>query len=409
MQHLRDRSGALEPTMDRENPRYISEIDSYIPALDGVRGWAIIMVLFVHAFGLYININTIPEHYFWMISCYGRLGVDFFFVLSGFLITGILLKAKEKKNFFLNFYSRRTLRIFPIYYLVITCIFFITPIFIDYFQGQLREINPRIHLIYYAYLQNFLIPEGDALPQYLLGAMWSLAVEEHFYLVWPAIIYFCARRTIIKIICLLVPTAIILRCYIIFFSTMNHDWAFSWTICRMDVILIGCLLAIWLRSDKRALLDRWKYHLVLYSVVANIIIVILNQKLSYEGSWITRTWLASNTIGYTFHAIMFASFINLILFLRKSTFYVKLFDNWLLRLFGKHSYCIYIIHAPVTAVIYSKFILNTQSSYFYSASTVFLMVTFTSLLVSLIVWHLYEKHFLNLKNLFQYTCPVTRN
>jgi len=94
-----------------------------IPALDGVRGIAILLVMFFHFFQMRGGTNFIGVH----MSILSHLGVDLFFVLSGFLITGILLDSKHKPNVLRNFYIRRILRIFPLYYLTLLFLFIILP------------------------------------------------------------------------------------------------------------------------------------------------------------------------------------------------------------------------------------------------------------------------------------------
>lgn len=396
--------------------RYIDRIDSHIPALDGVRGWSIIMVLIFHTFGFYPMVSpdqlTGTEGLFRYGTKYFGHGVDFFFVLSGFLITGILLKSISSEKYFLNFYARRTLRIFPLYYLSISAIFFVTPLFVGYFNGQV----PRYYyLTYYAYLQNFIVnPEHGGLPQFLLGPMWSLAVEEHFYLIWPAIVWACSKlspvdsstpynakmlRYLLVLATCLVGMAIVSRVYIYMFSHLRSYWVTSWTVCRMDSILIGALLAILLRSTSRYYLEKWRYHWLGVFSALSIMAMYL------DSAWEGKVELATRTIGYTGYALFFASIINVLLFLPASNFFLKCFDNRVLRLYGKHSYAIYIIHSVVNAVIWSQFFEQSKMGYFPTSIAFFMLSVVLSLCISWIIWHLFEKHFLALKRFFEKEKP----
>jgi len=158
-----------------------SLIRPFYPALNGLRAVAILMV-FVNHYGALAIGRTIPLM-FWP-------GVDLFFVLSGFLITGILYDSRESERYFRDFYTRRALRIFPLYY---------------GFFVLVRILKPLLHLVYsplfwsnWLYVSNLVRPWwGNPTeifwPQVtptpvVLGALWSLCVEEQFYLVWPLLV-----------------------------------------------------------------------------------------------------------------------------------------------------------------------------------------------------------------------------
>jgi peptidoglycan/LPS O-acetylase OafA/YrhL len=144
-----------------------------IPELDGIRAIAIWMVLIFH-----ISYGWVPvDHKFppiprfvMLIVAHGWLGVDLFFVLSGFLITGVLLDSKENPHYFRNFYARRLLRIMPLYFAVVFAFF----IFYTHFRDFI--ILSTLFAANLAYLFNVRVPHGPAV-------LWSLAVEEHFYLI----------------------------------------------------------------------------------------------------------------------------------------------------------------------------------------------------------------------------------
>jgi peptidoglycan/LPS O-acetylase OafA/YrhL len=183
------------------NPSEITpDAVQHFPELDGIRGLAILLVLTAHGANF---LNVIPGSGQPGFDSWGRItmrvmlqgwgGVDLFFTLSGFLITGILLRARNKNNYFSSFYARRALRIFPIYYFVL-----IGTLLLMHFAGQYSFPMPKTRLeviSYFVYLPNWSVFwTGWAGLTNLLGVYWSLAVEEQFYLVWPTLIRFVNLR-----------------------------------------------------------------------------------------------------------------------------------------------------------------------------------------------------------------------
>ncbi|NVN99440.1 MAG: acyltransferase [Geobacteraceae bacterium] len=397
--------------------RYIEHIDGYIPALDGVRGWSIVMVLLCHAFTdpLFGHIQTESaselsriEYIFRHLIAYCSLGVDFFFVLSGFLITGILLKALHSRRYFTNFYARRILRISPLYYLYISVIFFLVPFFVNNVRG---EIPSYYYISYYCYLQNFWNDiNSNGLLQHLLGHLWSLAVEEHFYLVWPLIVWGCVLsnsggteatsdrgkglRRLRSVTIFLLLFTMFFRSAVLVFSDIELIRVGSWTFCRMDSILVGALLAICLRSQLRPWLEKWRLQLLFAAVVLCLTVIIIDATFVFKES------PATNTFGYTLFAVMFAAVINVILFLPRGHLFLTVFDNKVFRLYGKHSYAIYIFHPLVNTIVWIKLLEQYQWEYFPASISYFILSINGSLLVSWVLWHLFEKHFLRLKRFF---------
>ena len=163
-----------------------------MPELDSLRGVAILLVLFFHGFdspGIVWSRLTVPGRLFFTACLGGWTGVYLFFVLSGFLITGILLDSKPKPQYYRRFYIRRALRILPAFYLLLLLLIVLPR------TGWLahRRVGWPFVALSFLYLANvtnlFGVPG-----QY--GALWSLAVEEHFYLVWPAVVRRLSRRAI---------------------------------------------------------------------------------------------------------------------------------------------------------------------------------------------------------------------
>lgn len=205
----------------------------YIEELDGVRGIAALMVIVFHFF------QTNPMSSGWLArglqagTLLGQSGVTLFFVLSGFLITRILLAAKGPPGFFRNFYARRMLRIFPLYYAYLTLAYLVVPLL----TGQPMVPVAR-QWTYWAYLQNVAMTFGwDATGP---AHFWSLAVEEHFYLVWPLLVYCTGAARLRQVTWCLVVLALALRGLLLW---QGVD-PFFFTLTRMHALLLGALLAI---------------------------------------------------------------------------------------------------------------------------------------------------------------------
>src|SRR5689334_7899911 len=142
--------------------------------------------MFYH-YGTGINHQqSLIQHVVWSLSGFGWTGVDLFFVLSGFLITRILLHSREADNYFSSFYARRFLRICPIYYVSLFVLFVIVPLILRTESAQMPSLQER--LWYFAYFQNWINVFGRMAWPIFLTHYWSLGVEEQFYLIWPLVI-----------------------------------------------------------------------------------------------------------------------------------------------------------------------------------------------------------------------------
>ena len=171
----------------------------HIPALDGIRGLAILLVLLCH-FPLYGDMQPtiFIDKLFYAMTRAGWCGVDLFFVLSGFLITGILYDAKGSRFFFRNFYMRRCLRIFPLYYGVLAVFFVIVPFVLP--LGRNYELFLKDQAWYWSYLTNIKIAIEGWPKFYALAHFWSLAVEEQFYFVWPFVVFLWDEERSLKFV-----------------------------------------------------------------------------------------------------------------------------------------------------------------------------------------------------------------
>ncbi|HEV2646174.1 MAG TPA: acyltransferase [Acidobacteriaceae bacterium] len=234
----------------------VSGESRHYPELDGVRGLAILGVLLAHAANfLAVVPATSAGHVLLTIFMPGWGGVDLFFTLSGFLITGILLRTRTRSHYFSSFYMRRVLRIFPIYYL-----FLIGSVIFAHFSPMMAlriPSNLETRISYFVYLQNWpIFWQGWMGLSTFWGAYWSLAVEEQFYMVWPTILRFVKPRMVL----LLCIAAFLLgwpeRLYM-FHHVGLALGVMQWPFSRLDGLFVGAIIALYKELYGRAIPIRW--------------------------------------------------------------------------------------------------------------------------------------------------------
>ncbi|MBS1948260.1 MAG: acyltransferase [Bacteroidetes bacterium] len=313
---------------------------NYYPQLDGLRGIAILLVVAYHYFG-FIGLFS-----------FGWSGVDLFFVLSGFLITGKLMDSVNEKNYFRHFYRNRILRIFPLYYAVL----------IIYYLNLLFFVQPE-HLpntIYYKehwesfffFFQNwsFLI-YGFPKDQHLIH-FWSLAVEEQFYLAWPIMIYLLSKKPkwLIVLLISLSLSSLLLRCFI-FWGTFSEAYKHvdMNTFCRMDSFAAGAIASVALYSGTKTNKLMLNFLIIFSSMALGIFIYSFNSARFSNNPFLI-------TFGFSLTAILYAGILYKLIAEPKSFFSKILLAKWL-KFFGKISYGLYIFHWMIT-VIFSHAIFD---------------------------------------------------
>jgi peptidoglycan/LPS O-acetylase OafA/YrhL len=372
---------------------------THVPALDGIRGIAILLVMFCH-FTLYGGMQpacTLDKLYY-RVALAGWVGVDLFFVLSGYLITGILLDTKGGEYFFRNFYTRRALRIFPLYYGFLLLFFVIFPLTMP--TSESLRLLHRDQGWYWGYLANVLIAfEGWTPVPGTVGHLWSLAVEEQFYLIWPVVIFMFRRRNL-KIICLtLIPISLGVRVGLSLAG--NPTAAYVLTPARMDALAVGAFLALAAREPSGlANVLRFVWPVIAGSSVSLASILIWRGALRPES-------MAVQTIGYTSIAFLCGALLTLAATSTPETKIGRILSHPILVSFGYYSYALYIFHLPITSFLEQQVLsvgaLPTVMGSLLPAQAVFTMVaTVTAFAIAFLSWLLYEVQFLNLKGLFPY-------
>lgn len=311
--------------------------------LDGLRGMAIFLVMAGH---YVITIEGSPIGHFLRTSLnLYWTGVDLFFVLSGFLIGGILLDHRESSSYFRTFYTRRMFRIIPLYYAWIGAY-----ILLAIFGGALlraHEVQPvdRGILSHFLFLQNFGTASlTSGISFYWFAAMWSLAVEEQFYLVSPALVRLVSRRSLTWVLGIVICCAPLLRIlgrmkFLPFLGPGNVPYQAM--PCRADALAFGMLVALLWRDQKARFWLSTNTN-KLYGAFG-----VLLAGIAILGKWFpANDFLVQQAIGYTWIAL-FYTIVLLLSLLHSSGPIARLARMGWLRELGKLSYCIYIIHMAV--------------------------------------------------------------
>jgi peptidoglycan/LPS O-acetylase OafA/YrhL len=394
---------SVMPDQSVSTPASRLRSESHLPTLDGVRGLAILVVMLGHFTIAYRPANQ-GELLFKRLLETGWVGVDLFFVLSGFLITGILLEAKGGDHYFRNFYARRTLRIFPLYYAFLFAFFIVAPLLHRPDPAGAFAAAQPSQWWFWTYLSNYQILFPDWVRPYPLTHFWTLAVEEQFYLVWPAVVLLTSRKGLIRVCIAAVFIALIVRIGIHLYG-IPATAAYRITPARIDTLAIGGLLAV-LARDQRA------WGKISHAPLAICVCLLLLSAIAIPARAVEQSSFAMQTVGYPLIAIGAALLIALALDPdRRRSPVNRFFATRTMRTLGKYSYAIYVLHFPLTILLdrlgfrISSF-PTVAGSEVPGAVAYALIASGISLLLALASWNLFEKHFLRLKVLFPRRDPT---
>src|SRR5512137_2654482 len=369
------------------------------PALDGMRGVAVLMVLAFH----FLHVDGeggAAERVLLSASRSGWAGVDLFFVLSGFLITGILLDARGAPGYFRAFYARRVLRIFPLYYAYLAVLFLAVPLLLPSLDVK-RETQGWL----WTYLGNVLFArEGGFQASPYTAHFWSLAVEEQFYLAWPVLVWVLPRRRL-ALVCLgLVAGAFALRLGI-HRTTFNATAAYVLTPARMDALALGALVAIAAREPAWWPRVRRGAPWVLGVSAAAVAAVWVHQGGLFGGDPVVQVWAFGPL------AVGFAALLVLAIDPSPSSRLSRALRNRTLRGAGKYCYGLYVLHYPIflaleAAGFTSLALAGATGSRLLGVLAFAGVAGAATLAAALLSWNLLEKPFLRWKDRVPYREPA---
>jgi peptidoglycan/LPS O-acetylase OafA/YrhL len=353
------------------------KLPKHIPQLDVLRGAAVLNVMLYHI------VDVVPRLHLKPLFGLGYAGVDLFFVLSGFLITGILVDSKDADNYFTNFYARRALRIWPIYYALLLFTFLLLPAIAPALKSAIFERSHPWQAFPF-FLQNLTLagPPFDS-----VRVTWSLAIEEQFYLVWPVVVWFAPRRILkpLALSGLFLSMAVRWSVLIGLIPALN---TYMNTLTRLDGLSLGAFLALWIpEADSRT---------VKLAGIAAVVLTLpaaIAMGLVRPGHWAFFSLLAACFAGTLCIAINTKALAN-IPFLKYT---------------GKVSYALYLIHVPVFSVVsyYALGRNNLTRSTLSAEVGVFVLSFAVCYVLAAISWRFFESPFLRLKRRFEYVLSST--
>lgn len=351
------------------------KLPNHIPQLDVLRGLAVLDVMLYHAadIGPRLHLGTIFH--------LGYTGVDLFFVLSGFLITGILVRTRENEKYFTNFYARRVLRIWPLYYALLLFTFALLP-----------AIQPQLTAAIFAqthpwqsfpfFLQNLMV-NGNAYDT--VRVTWSLAIEEQFYLVWPIVVWLAPRRALKPLAISGLLLSLALR-WSVQYGLIPPLIIYTNTLTRLDGLALGAFLALWIpEADRRTV--KWA-GVALMAAAAPLTIAL---GASNAGHWSFYSLVALSFAGLVCVAINIPRAANL----------------GFLKYTGKISYCLYLVHVPICSFTTTPRVreLFQVRSPVWSEIMLFIVTIALCYAVAAASWRFFESKILRLKSRFEFSAP----
>src|SRR6185436_14575327 len=314
------------PALDERRSRWLVRMKAAkLPGLDGLRALAVLLVVVCHQYVLSL----------------GWVGVQIFFVLSGYLINGLLVRDREQPlgSYLRDFYGRRALRIFPLYYAVLAVLLLAT-------MSRIRLAGVREALPFAAtYTYNFWYAAHGTV-SYLLTHFWSLCVEEQFYLVWPFVIYLCPTRFIRPLLMTVILAGPVVRAMMVrWLATHLHgsDRFIALDVVtptHFDAFAIGAYASLFP-------LSRYRWGLLAAGsslTIAGLVIIVKNHL-----PWDSAGYPLGMRAGYAFvwgYSLINICAVLLITCLANRRFFPALFEWRPLAYLGKISYGLYVLHYP---------------------------------------------------------------
>lgn len=346
----------------------------YNASLDGIRALAIIMVLFFHT--QYSDSETLLSG--------GFIGVELFFVLSGYLITKLLLMEHGKAGTIniKNFYMRRAFRLFPALWLMLFCaLVYVIVLPSNVYSAQVSD-GIIATLLYYSNWSTIYLDNRF----YFLNHTWSLAIEEQFYVTWPWFLLlslkFIQPRGLIKVVALLIIVSAMLQAYF-YYKTDYFLRSYAGTDTRASGILIGCILALMLQSKYDIIFLHKKLVVMICGWLALPLLVVISMVAKYDSGWMY--YGLGTLVSLSSAGLIAAVEIN-----RGSSL-----SGFLalppIQFIGKISYGLYLWHFPV-------FVLFHERQLNIGVIDSNLASWFTTFIVAIVSYFLIERKFLKYKS-----------
>jgi peptidoglycan/LPS O-acetylase OafA/YrhL len=356
------------------------------------------MVLLLH-FVANVPPTNLVERVIVGVTNYGSYGVELFFILSGFLITGILYDAHDRPHYFRNFYMRRTLRIFPLYYGVLALVFIVAPL-VPLLRGETLNFLVDRQAWAWLYAVNIYIAKNGEWSFSYLDHFWSLAIEEHFYLFWPLVIFLLARRprTLIAVSLAISLCAMLAR---LTGSLMGLSWWTTYVLTpfRLDGLAMGSFLALTVRQPGG--LERMTRVLPKVSIAAGALLIVTflwTRLVPGQGLELVLPVRASLIL------ILLACLLVWTLTAAEGSFTSRFFSSRLLVFLGTYSYGLYVYHHFISYYLVTNRtdieLARWLGSHGAAVALQFVLGASASLAVAYFSYELFEKRFLRLKRFF---------
>jgi len=362
-----------------------------LPTLDGLRAIAILLVV-PHNLNL---IATFDGTQFVVAALHrGWIGVQLFFVLSGFLITGILLDARDAPDYYRSFFVRRALRIFPLYYATLLVLFVLLPA-LGLVPTSFKR-DAMVELSYWAYFSNWYGPfhQGEE----SVSHFWSLALEEQFYFLWPFVIHRRSAGWVMRL-CLAIAAASLLFRVVMLLAGTPAQAIYQFLVTRMDALALGGAAAAAFRVPSAA---SWTLDHRRFLLGASLLSLVAGAVLS-RGYNLTHPVTLS--LGFTFLAVGFAQLVaaGVAADLLGAAGWPAALRWSFLRRVAKYSYAMYVLSVPLHFLVGKPVLsaLGLAAGNSILVDLAYIIVgTALSFLAAAASFHLLEVHFLNLKDRF---------
>jgi len=372
---------------------------THYPRLDGLRGLAILLVMLYHFSLPHPRMHGHDAGWLLQLAQTGWLGVDLFFVLSGFLITGILVETRTEAHYFRTFLARRFLRIWPLYYMGLLVLLVLLPTVLPSVPPQLQGMRDK-QAWFWLYAANWLFAREGSFGQTSGGYLWSLAVEEQFYIVWPLVVFALTDRNLLRLSLMLLCLSLLSRIVLINLG-VSTGALYTMTFTHWDGLAVGSCLAICARSP-RLMAEARRWLLIAAPLAACGLAAV---RIADGDAFMWSRQMA--TFGYTFAAVVFGALLVWVLSARETTGISRFFTTHFMRQTGKYSYALYVVHVPVASAIFpvaTRALAGVEPAI--GHETVFVVCMALSFIVSWILavlsWNLFEKRILALKRYFSY-------